>query len=329
MRPYETLTERGQVQRLRRVARAALRRFGIDDGGRLPVSAHAENTTFVVRHAGQRYSMRVHRIGYHDERQIRSELAWLAALQRDMPFEVPDPVTALDGEPLVTIDAPGVLGARHCVLLKWIDGRSRADDPPPTWLETIGALTARLHRHADGWTPPPDFARPRWDAQSLVGPGSKWGSLLALDGLTPALRRRFGAFRDEISARLDAFGYGDDRFGLIHADLHAGNVLRRSDEAHVIDFDDCGYGWWVFDMAVTLAGHRTRDDFDALKTAWLRGYRRIRPLPDAQVALFETMCAARVIAITAWVQSRSDIPGIRAYAPKMVERMQREIERNG
>lgn len=329
MRAYAELTERGQVQRLRRVARAALAQFGIDDGGRLPLSVHAENTTFVVRHAGQRYSMRVHRIGYHDEDEIRSELAWLAALQGAMPFEVPRPALALDGEPLVTVELPGVLGPRHCVLLEWIDGESRVDDPPPSWLEAVGELTARLHRHAEAWTPPPGFVRPRWDAQTLVGPGSKWGELLELDGITGDQQRRFGAFRDRIRGRLDAFGYGPDRFGLIHADLHAGNVLRRGEAAHVIDFDDCGDGWWVFDMAVSLAGYREREDFEAVKAAWLRGYRRVRALPEAQVEMFETLCAARVIAISAWVQSRADVPGVRVYAPKMLERLEREVERNG
>lgn len=329
MRSYANLTERGQVQRLRRVARAALARFGIDDGGRLPLSVHAENTTFRVRHDGRRYSMRVHRIGYHDEAEIRSELAWLAALDGAVPFEVPRPVATPDGERLVTIEHPGVLGPRHCVLLEWIDGESRVDDPPPSWLETVGEITARLHRHAEQWTPPPGFVRPRWDAQTLVGPDSKWGSLLELDGLTAAQRRRFAAFRDAVRARLDAFGYGADRVGLIHADLHAGNVLRRGAAAHVIDFDDCGIGWWVFDMAVTLASFRGRDDFAAVEAAWLRGYRRVRPLPDAQVAMFETLCSARQIAIAAWVQSRADVPGVRAYTPQMIARLEAEIARNG
>ena len=66
-------------------------------------------------------------------------------------------------------------------------------------------------------------------------------------------------------------------YNLIHADLHFGNVLVDGDRLAVIDFDDCGFGWHPYELAVVLAGHPT-ERFDANFESLLRGYRRVRAL---------------------------------------------------
>ena len=40
--------------------------------------------------------------------------------------------------------------------------------------------------------------------------------------------------------------------GLIHADLHYENFLFHDGVARAIDFDDCGWGFYLYDVAVTL-----------------------------------------------------------------------------
>jgi Ser/Thr protein kinase RdoA (MazF antagonist) len=47
-------------------------------------------------------------------------------------------------------------------------------------------------------------------------------------------------------------GDGTDQFGLIHADLHLDNALFWRDDVRIIDFDDCGFGYWLYDIAVSL-----------------------------------------------------------------------------
>jgi Ser/Thr protein kinase RdoA (MazF antagonist) len=51
----------------------------------------------------------------------------------------------------------------------------------------------------------------------------------------------------------NVLGYGPDLYGLIHADLHQGNYLFHGDEVRVIDFDDCGWGHFAHDLAVTVS----------------------------------------------------------------------------
>lgn len=328
MRPYEELSARGQVGRMRRVARAALARFGLPDRP-LGLLGHAENTTFRVEHGGERFMLRVHRLKYHDAPEIESELDWLEALARDTGLSVPRPVAGPDGTRRVEVAVAGLGQPRHCVLLRWVEGRFVEKRPTAGWMAQVGALTATLHAHAAGWQRPAGFVRPHWDAAGLVGPGSFWGDVTRLDGLTPGQIERLGRLAGWVRAALDAYGTGADRYGLVHGDLHWHNVLSRGGAAHPIDFDDCGFGWLMYDMAVTLNGFRARDDFAALWDGWLRGYRSVRALDDMHLAMFEPLCAAREINVGAWVASRGEIPEVRAFAPKMVERLMSECDRQG
>jgi len=55
-----------------------------------------------------------------------------------------------------------------------------------------------------------------------------------------------------------------DRFGLIHGDLHQENYFFHDGAVCAIDFDDCGWGWFAYDLAVPLSELRTRPDYEAL-----------------------------------------------------------------
>jgi len=74
-------------------------------------------------------------------------------------------------------------------------------------------------------------------------------------------------------------GEGADTVGLIHADMHLGNALFWRGEVKVIDFDDCGFGYWLYDIAVSLWELRHRNDYGHFRSALIDGYTRRRPLP--------------------------------------------------
>ena len=65
-----------------------------------------------------------------------------------------------------------------------------------------------------------------------------------------------GAGFDRVAARMRRvmmqLGDSADKVGLIHADLHLDNALFWRDNVRVIDFDDCGFGYWLYDIAVAL-----------------------------------------------------------------------------
>ena len=74
-------------------------------------------------------------------------------------------------------------------------------------------------------------------------------------------------------------------WGLIHADLHRDNILIHQGNVGVIDFDDCGWGYYMLDIASVLDSFFRRvvkqpEDYLSLRNAYLKGYDRIRALPS-------------------------------------------------
>ena len=164
MRPYESLSGRGQLGRIRRLGREALAAYPGDlKDGRLTLLRHEQNVTYRVDSGGIRHVLRISRPDLHSADTIGSEMAWLAALASDTSVRVPAPVTARDGALVVAGTHAGVPEARPCVLLRWVDGRFLNRGLTPDHLALMGAALADMQVHAARWTPPPGFVRPRVD----------------------------------------------------------------------------------------------------------------------------------------------------------------------
>jgi Ser/Thr protein kinase RdoA (MazF antagonist) len=102
---------------------------------------------------------------------------------------------------------------------------------------------------------------------------------------------------------MDQLGRDPGAFGLIHADLCLGeesNVLFHQGQARPIDFDDCGFGHWVYDLAVPLAHWQTAPQWSAYRQALLSGYARVRLLSQEQLAHLELFMAARHVSEMLW-----------------------------
>jgi Ser/Thr protein kinase RdoA (MazF antagonist) len=100
-------------------------------------------------------------------------------------------------------------------------------------------------------------------------------------------------------------------FGLIHADLHQENYLFHHGEVRAIDFDDCGYGHFLYDIAVALGEVGHRQDEPALRTALLADYRSIRLLPEAHERYLDSFFALRRLQLMLWWLEFRDDPVFR------------------
>jgi Ser/Thr protein kinase RdoA (MazF antagonist) len=162
---------------------------------------------------------------------------------------------------------------------------------------------ARLHNHADSWSPPDGFVRIRWDARTFFGDTMEYGGIDAAnvwDLLPVDLRRTFDDVAQRVGQRMDELGTDPVAFGLIHADLHLDNALFADGEARLFDFDDCGFGYRMYDVAVALWELRHRTDFGAFRGALVEGYTEHRPLTDHELADLDTFIAAREVAFGLW-----------------------------
>jgi Ser/Thr protein kinase RdoA (MazF antagonist) len=297
-------SRRAQIAGLRRVAQAALDQYAVP-AGRLTFVAHEENTTF--RHASPwgQHLVRVHRPQRHGRgvdsaAAVRSELAWLNAIRAETDLAVPEPVAARDGA--TTVEASAAGETRVCSVLRWMDGRIMEGSPRPIHLRRLGEAMARLHRQASAWTPPHDFVRIRWDHETFFGDTLVYGVTAAAEcwALLPAdLRARFEAVGARTAEILD----GSD-VGLIHADLHLGNALFHRGEVRLIDFDDCGHGPRLYELAVALWELRDEPFYPPYRDALIEGYRTHR---DLAVTHLDDLIAVRQVAFALWYTGMAQV----------------------
>jgi Ser/Thr protein kinase RdoA (MazF antagonist) len=124
-------------------------------------------------------------------------------------------------------------------------------------------------------------------------------------------------------AVIEGLGETPTCFGLIHADVHQTNYLFYKGRVGVIDFDDCGFGHWLYDLAVTLYCLQSHPNFAFLREAFLTGYRRNHPLSTEQEAHLEAFMAMRTLQDLLWVLSEREQPAFRdRWHVRMINQLQ-------
>lgn len=287
------------------VARLAADRYGITPGFGLHQYPLTENWTYRIEPDGERpVVLRIYRPGGRSPVEIHSELAWMSALRQDSPSLLPDVIpTPGGGTVLEVVREP--LERCYCVLFSCAPGREPDGGQLAAWFPRLGAITARLHRHARGWPVPAWFQRPRWDLATTLGDRPHWGPWHA--SITDAEeRRQTRRLADAVIARLSEFGTGRERFGLVHADLRLANLLVDGERITVIDFEDCGFSWYLYDLACALTFHEGRADVRELIAAWVAGYREVQPLLRADEEEIDTFLMLRRLMLSAYAGLRAD-----------------------
>ncbi|MGV9597814.1 phosphotransferase enzyme family protein [Streptosporangium sandarakinum] len=296
----------GVLAAAHRAAREAARLHGMPRAGITLINV-SENATFRLDDpdTGDRSILRVHRSGYHSVAAIRSELAWLEALREEAGVRTPRVLPAPDGSRVLTV--PGE-PPRACVRFEFLPGAEPPRDRLVAGFERLGAVTARMHRHARAWRRPAGFTRFHWDHAAALGAESRWGRWQDGPGVDAEERAVLGRLDAELRRRLRRFGRGPDRYGLIHADLRLANLLVTGDgPPSVIDFDDCGFGWYLYDLAAALSFIEHDPLVPEMIASWLRGYRGVLSLPAGDEAEIWTFVMFRRLLLVAWIGTHSGV----------------------
>jgi Ser/Thr protein kinase RdoA (MazF antagonist) len=295
-------------------ARQALESFDVAAAA-LDLVHMAENVTFrVTAHDGTRYVLRLHRPGYHTLDELVSERVWIAALDQ-AGIAVPPPVKTRDGSDYVTVSIAATGERRHAGLTHWIEGElladvlKRSDDAAvrSRCFEQLGEIVATLHNQASTWRPPPSFRRHALDRDGLMGDTPFWGPFWDHAALTRSERGLLLSTRARVREALDRIDRDPATWSLIHADLHPGNVLVDGGRLAVIDFDDTGFGWHHYDIAVALIHQQGTPDAGPAEVAFLKGYRALRPFPEAEHARLPLFSLIRGMVQIGWYHQRPEI----------------------
>ncbi len=299
------------MDRVRGCARDALAAYGGHPEASLELLNVSENATFLVSDPGDGPSvLRVHRLGYHSEPEIESELAWMDALRAEARVRTPRVLPAADGRRVVTVRERGGGGAeRHCVRFEFLLGSEPGGEGAltPGHFAELGEITARMHRHAREWTRPAWFTRFHWDYASAFGPAARWGRWRDGIGVGPAEHQILARLDDTLQGRLKAFGTGPERYGLVHADTRLANLLVHDGSVSVIDFDDSGFSWYLYDLGASVSFFEHAPEVPALVDSWLEGYRKVGRLSAEDQAEIWTFIMFRRLLLVAWIGSHQAV----------------------
>ena len=298
--------------------RELLPAWGFPTNSSIKLLSLSENAVFLVECPldNKKLVLRAHFQGYNTQAEIDAELIWLCAIIAETDLETVKPVPTLRGVLRNTL-ADG----RSIVGFEYIDGvlLESGDDLRPT-MEKLGVMTAKLHLHSKTWCPPKGFQRKSWDFENCLGEDAIFGDWRKSVGLSSDGYKMIANAVTVLEKRLLSWGTGVDRFGLIHGDLKPANLLIGSTGPILLDFDDCGFGWYLYDFGCAATDLNTVEDIDTCISAWVKGYRRVSPLSQREEQMLPTFVLLRRIMTMSWVASHTFSPiAMRDYGVNYTE----------
>lgn len=283
-----------------------------------------ENIVYEVQLPTGRAALRLHRPGYQSASGIEAELIWTRDLAKG-GLHVPLPIATLSGALTTTA------GNRTASCVSWVLGDpigaaelplAGSEPEQAALMERVGRLAAQLHDATDALRLPESFPRPHWDTEGYLGDTPLWGPFWT----NPAFSKDDLALIEEARAKArrlltDLRPTAD--WGLIHADMLRENILAQGTELTLIDFDDCGWGFRLYDLATAIVQSLEEPTLPTLARALIRGYASLRPVDSDHLALFVML---RTFASAGWIATRAgaDDPRQAFYASRAT-RMARHI----
>lgn len=296
-----------------RTVRGALELYGFEETAAIELVKYRENYVFrLSTGTGESYAVRLHRAGYRTDAEIRTELAYLDALA-GRGLSVPEVVPTLAGDLMCTVRAEDGT-VFQLDLQRWMEDARPLGDIAEALagaggleagtFRRLGVLTAQLHNLTSAIGRVPGFQRGAWDADGLVGDAALWGNPLAVEGLGQDNAALLQTALERLRRDLRTTDASAGRYGVIHADLTPENILVQDGRLVMIDFDDFGEGWHLFDLATILFFYQPHPQYEAYRQALLEGYGSVRTLPDGFLDPWEAMLLARGLTYLGWAGER-------------------------
>ncbi len=244
------------------------------------------------------------------------ELSWLRNLTKTKKFQLPVPLVSNAKKLLEIVSTVEIPDGRKVALFRWTEGRFFVKTISEKHMLMLGMHIANLHVESKK-----EKVKHRryWDAEGLLGKEAKFGDIDNLQGasrdqqfiVTKARKKLFKKFK-RYELRFP------NKMGLIHAELHTGNFLFNTDGIALIDFDDCGFGFFGYDVAIPIMSldrfeKMSRKRKKILKEAFFSEYRKVLPWDASDDKILEDFITARRLLMLGWLNSRSDNPRLKKH----------------
>lgn len=298
------------LDKFNQIANVAIRLYPLLTKTTIQLLNYSENATYLIKKTvtGEKYILRVGRSGYHTKLEMESELKWLKSIDQDSSIHVSLPFLGGNGEYIQVVNHENE--PYYCTLFTFLEGVAPSEENESELIsqfEKLGEITGQLHDHSiNNGEKLNQIQRITWDFDTILGSKPKWGRWQDGMAITPERADLFSKVSEKIYSRLKKFGKEPNQFGLIHSDLRLANLLVEREQIKVIDFDDCGFGWYLYDLAASISFIEHKPYVPALITSWLKGYRQVRSLPEEVEFEIPTFILMRRLQLIAWIGSRDN-----------------------
>ena len=286
---------------------------------------YGSNAVFKVSADNGEFVLRLQSRGRVDFDFLSSELTWLRHIGSNTDLRAPVPIASADnaGADYIARAESSELQPPFLAygsLFHFIAGQPKSaaqlsvDD-----LRRVGEFLARLHSAAQ-FAPPRGFSRPRFDATGFFGASSLYHFAENTRLIKQDQAKIHSQVARRVSSAMKTLGEDTDAFGLIHGDLLAKNILFQKSQIAALDFEYCGWGYFLYDLAPLLwqlKGERAAD-YQRLESALWSGYTALRPQCSARRRLLEDFIAARQWASLRWFLANLQHPTVRDKAPSLI-----------
>lgn len=282
---------------------------------------YSENHTYKVTSNKISTILRVSRVKYHTLSQIRSELEWIDAISKNTQLFVANPIASLLGNMLETVELDN--GQKFvCCMFEYIHGVTpKFDnllDSVPLFRE-LGYKTAILHNFCKTNCKISSLDRPEWNFETTISENAKWGSWKSFDGFNEQQIEILDRAKNIVEQNIAAYGCSAENFGLIHSDIRFANLIKTSKDVCIIDFDDCAFSWYMYDVACSLSFIEDDINVSKLAQAWIDGYTNHSSLDKKDIQIIPTFIMMRRLQLTGWLASHEDSDPVPEFKKGWIE----------
>jgi len=243
------------------------------------------NDTYLVRCADARYSLRVYRCGAYPREAIEFEVEALNYLHQQ-GFSVAYPMARKSGGYLTEIAAPE--GPRFVLVTAFSVGAI----PEYKSLEDsrlVGESVAQMHLLSSGFQT--TRKRTCLDLQSLLE--DSMAVIRRHLAHRPADLGFIEAIAQDARTAVQEVPVSSLDTGICHGDLHGGNLHLYEGKVTHFDFEECAFGYRVYDLATFKWGCCLGEQRVRRWPAFVEGYESIRPIAESDISLIDPFVIIR------------------------------------
>jgi Ser/Thr protein kinase RdoA (MazF antagonist) len=303
-------------------AQHILSTYDLPNRSKLKWLGYTHNAVFEFECEGKRYILRMRLADMRDFE--RHEVKFLRQLREDTPLIAPYPIANADNQ-LITGYINKRLKVFHhiaAVVFEYVEGNTvSVDTVSVSQMQDIGKYLANLHKYTSRYHKIFDeedrYALRRLSPHYPPPPNGTSYYYLGEDArqaINDEQLTVMEAVAEKVKAAMDELGTGESEFGLIHGDLLLQNILFHEGEVRALDFEYCGWGYYLYDLTPILWQLKPQARYPELEQALWDGYTSIRSLSSRHRELLETFIAGRQVASMRWVAANRHNP---AYQGKV------------